>query len=390
MDAIIGARAWRWWAGLVVPGHFAVRSIKSMDVKQSAAAVLPPSAPVETSRLMVPDDSNSKGNVHGGTILKLIEQAGHIVATRHCNRNGDQDNRLITVLARVEHTDFHQPMYVGEVSQVQADVTFTSQHSMEVMVDVWAENLITGERRHTNSATLWYVATPANVDQYQRELKPATVPQLTEMSPDQYERGKKRYDAQKMARQEDKQRQAEKEEKASCKGLTSSSHQHHDSCSEEVHTMSSSRTTLANVVLPSDCYLTGHMMGGALMKMMDNAAGICAARHCRTPVVTACLEAINFNTPIINGEVVFVTAELVFTSSRSLEIEVRTEAEGGLRGGSRRVTNTAYFTFVSLGKDGRAVAVPPLKMMSEEEKERFEEGRRRYQHRKNMRSQHKN
>ena len=384
MDAIIGARG-VGGRGLLYPD---ISRDVLMAVKQSAAAVLPSSAPVETSRLMVPDDSNSKGNVHGGTILKLIEQAGHIVATRHCNRNGDQDNRLITVLARVEHTDFHQPMYVGEVSQVQADVTFTSQHSMEVMVDVWAENLITGERRHTNSATLWYVATPANVDQYQRELKPATVPQLTEMSPDQYERGKKRYDAQKMARQEDKQRQAEKEDKASCKGLTSSSH--HDSCSEEVHTMSSSRTTLANVVLPSDCYLTGHMMGGALMKMMDNAAGICAARHCRTPVVTACLEAINFNTPIINGEVVFVTAELVFTSSRSLEIEVRTEAEGGLRGGSRRVTNTAYFTFVSLGKDGRAVAVPPLKMMSEEEKERFEEGRRRYQHRKNMRSQHKN
>ena len=104
--------------------------------------------------------------------------------------------------------------------------------------------------------------------------------------------------------------------------------------------------------------------------------------------MTACLEAINFNTPIINGEVVFVTAELVFTSSRSLEIEVRTEAEG-LKSG-RRITNTAYFTFVSLGKDGRAVAVPPLKMMSEEEKEQFEEGRRRYQHRKNIRREEQN
>ena len=339
--------------------------------------ILPSSVAVETSRIMLPDDTNPSGNVHGGTILKLIEQAGSIVATRYCN--SDHSNRLIAVLARVEHMDFHQPMYVGEVSQVQADVTFTSQHSMEVMVDVWAENLITGERRHTNSATLWYVATPANVSQYQRDLKPADVPQLTELSPEQYERGKKRYDTQKIARQEKERRHAEKGERTA---TTSSSSSQQQQNSEE-HTVSASRTTLANVVLPSDCYLTGHMMGGALMKMMDNAAGICAARHCRTPVVTACLEAINFNSPIINGEVVFVTAELVFTSSRSLEIEVRTEAEG-LKSG-HRITNTAHFTFVSLGKDGRAVSVPPLEIMTEEEKEQFEEGRRRYQHRKALR-----
>ena len=334
---------------------------------------------------MLPDDTNPSGNVHGGTILKLIEQAGSIVATRYCNTAAasGQDSALTAVIARVERMDFHQPVYVGEVSQVQADVTFTSQHSMEVMVDVWAENLITGERRHTNSATLWYVATPS-IRQYQRSLAAMPTPQLTEMSPDQYERGKKRYDAQKMARQEDKQRQAEKEEKASCKGLTSSSHQHHDSCSEEVHTMSSSRTTLANVVLPSDCYLTGHMMGGALMKMMDNAAVICATRHCRNVSVTAFLEAINFISPVLNGEAVFITADLVFTSSRTMEIAIHVIAEG-LWSGHRRITNTALFTFVSLGKDGRAVAVPPLKMMSEEEKERFEEGRRRYQHRKAQR-----
>ena len=357
-----------------------------MAKPQAKGAVLPSSAQIETSRLMVPDDSNSKGNVHGGTILKLIEQAGHIVTTRHCNHHGDQDNHLITVLARVEHTDFHQPMYVAEVSQVQAAVTFTSTHSMEVTVDVWAENLLTGERRHTNSATLWYVATPAGVGNFQRELKPAAVPQLTGLTPEEYERGKQRYEAQKFVR---KQGEKAGGGKAVIKGFDNyqSFHEH------EKHTMAASRSTLANVVPPSDCYLTGHMMGGALMKMMDNTAGICAARHCRTPVVTACLEAINFHSPILNGEVVFVTAELVFTSSRSMEIEVRVEVEGGLREGlreaSRRVTNTAYFTFVSLGKDGHAVAVPPLKLMSDEERERFEEGRKRYEERKKLRKKQK-
>ena len=318
---------------------------------------------------MLPDDTNPSGNVHGGTILKLIEQAGSIVATRYCNTTSD--NALTAVIARVERMDFHQPVYVGEVSQVQADVTFTSQHSMEVMVDVRAENLITGERRHTNSATLWYVATPS-IKQYQRSLSAMAVPQLTKLSPEQYEKGNKRYVTLKTARQEGVDPAAV---------FTSSSQQQQSS---EEHTVAASRTTLANVVLPSDCYLTGHMMGGALMKMMDNAAVICATRHCRTLSVTAFLEAINFISPVLNGEAVFITAELVFTSSRSMEIAIQVIAEG-LWSGHRRITNTALFTFVSLGKDGRAVSVPPLEITTEEEKERFEEGRRRYQHRKALR-----
>ena len=63
-----------------------------------------------------------------------------------------------------------------------------------------------------------------------------------------------------------------------------------------------------------------------------------------------------------------------------------TEAEG-LRPGGRRVTNTAYFTFVSLGEDCRARPVPPLKLMGEEEEARFEEGKRRYLERKAARLQ---
>ena len=314
---------------------------------------------------MLPDDANPNSNVHGGTILKLIDQAGNIVATRHCNRSGDQDNKLITVLARVEHTDFHQPMRIAEVSQVQAAVTFTSKRSMEVMVDVWAENLVSGERRHTNSATLWYVATLADAKgDYPPELKPMPIPPMTDLA--LQEKGMQRYENQKRARMAELNREF-----------------HHSGKEHEHYTVGSSRTTLANLVLPSDCYRAGYMMGGPLMKMMDSAAAICAAKHCHTQAVTASLEAINFISPVMNGEVVFVTAELIFTSTKSMEIELLVEAEGGLKGGSRRVTNTAHFTFVSLGKDGHAIAVPPLKVVPEK-KERFEEGRKRYENRKRL------
>lgn len=76
---------------------------------------------------MLPDDANPGGNVHGGTILHMIEQAGWIAATRHANSNqspasgglfSSTPKELSAALVRVEHMDFIKPMYIGEVAQV--------------------------------------------------------------------------------------------------------------------------------------------------------------------------------------------------------------------------------------------------------------------------------
>lgn len=286
---------------------------------------LPSAVPIEISQIMLPDDTNPMGNVHGGTILKLIEKAGFIVSCRHCNNpsnNGEVKEPLTTVLVRLEHMDFRQPMFVGEIAQLQAAVTYTSQNSIEVTVDVWAENVVTNQRRHTNTATLWYVAIPASVN---RKSSPSNVsragagdlrklvqpvPQLQGLSEQELEEGRKRYEAQKASR-------ASKKENGS---------QHIPVChtphGAEDHSVLASQTTLANIVLPSDCTITGHLTGGSLMKTMDSAAGICAARHCHSRVVTAGIDEINFYEPITNGEMVFVTARIIYTSAKSIEIEV--------------------------------------------------------------------
>ena len=167
--------------------------------KRKSNPILPPSAPVEISRVTLVDDSNSFGNVHGGVILKLIEQAGLIVASRHCNSPHD-GKPVLAVLARVEHMDFYLPMYVGEVAKIKAAVTFASKHSVEVTVDVWAENVITGEHRHTNSARLWYVAIPTQTEKYKTEFGPVPVPPLEGLSLEEMEKGKQRYLAQKTER----------------------------------------------------------------------------------------------------------------------------------------------------------------------------------------------
>jgi len=275
---------------------------------------------------MVPDDTNPAGNVHGGTILKLLEQAGHVVANRHCNQNRDASSGppVTTALVRLEKMDFLQPMHVGEVAQLQAAVTYTSKHSLEVTVDVWAENVLIGDRRHTNTATLWYVpliVKHGDRDRMmyaQEDLKSflATAPPLQGLTEAQLEAGKKRYDAQRLSREE---RESEKHDGA----LPAHVFYYPKEVGEG--TVRASQSTLANIVLPSDCTVTGHMTGGALMKIMDNAAGICATRHCRSRTVTACIDVINFHCAITNGEIVFVTARVVFTSSKSMEIEVRSD-----------------------------------------------------------------
>ena len=341
----------------------------------SSKPALSEKIPVEMSRVMLPDDTNPLGNVHGGTILKLIEQAGGIVSGRHCNSaDGGTKGPLVTVLARVEHMDFYEPMYVGEIAQLHAAVTYTSSHSCEVTVDVWAENILTGHRRHTNTATLWYVAFP--IGSKDLMTKVARVPQLRGPTEEETREGLKRYEAQKTSR-------------ASANNSRSRQVLTHPSTYTPMpqvpeHTVPGSQTTLASLVLPSDCAGGTYLMGGPLMKMMDNVAGICAARHTRSRVVTACIDAIDFHSPVLNGEVVFCTARLVFCSGKSMEIEVITEAEG-LTPGNRRVTNTAYFTFVSLGPDKRAHKVPPLVLCSPEEEQRFAEGKARYEARKKAR-----
>ena len=142
---------------------------------------------------------------------------------------------------------------------------------------------------------------------------------------------------------------------------------------------------LSQVVLPSDCDAFGFLRGGVLMKLMDNASGVVAVKHCRTNVVTVSLEAINFSEPVRKGELVHVTAFATFTSSRSLEIEVIVDAENVLTGVKRFCTSSAFFIFVSLDQNHRPLPLKPLEPQTAEEVTRFAEGKARYEARKSRR-----
>ena len=108
------------------------------------------SSRITLAQLMQPQHANSLGNVHGGWIMKLVDEAGALVCMRHAQ------NRVVTVA--VDQMTFRQPIRIGDLVTLTAEVSFVGRNSMEAEVQVVAENPVTGESTHTNTAYLVYVA----------------------------------------------------------------------------------------------------------------------------------------------------------------------------------------------------------------------------------------
>jgi uncharacterized protein (TIGR00369 family) len=109
---------------------------------------------VTLSQLMHPEHANLLGNVHGGWIMKLVDEAGALACMRHAQR------KVVTV--SMDSMTFRQPIKIGDLIIINAEVTYTGRTSMEAEVQVLAENPVTGDRTHTNTAYLVYVALDDN------------------------------------------------------------------------------------------------------------------------------------------------------------------------------------------------------------------------------------
>lgn len=118
---------------------------------------------ITLSQLMQPEHANMRGYVHGGWIMKLADEAGALAAMRHAQQ------RVVTVA--IDQMMFHEPIRIGDLVTLEAEVTFAGRTSMESRVSVLAENPVTGERVHTNTAYLVYVA-------LDDQGKPVQVPEL--------------------------------------------------------------------------------------------------------------------------------------------------------------------------------------------------------------------
>ena len=146
-------------------------------------------------------------------------------------------------------------------------------------------------------------------------------------------------------------------------------------------TVGHSEVYMAQVMLPDQANPAGFVHGGELMKLMDNASGVVAARHSRSNIVTAMVEDITFLNPVRIADLVIIHAKMTFTSRSSMEVQIEIDAER-LLAGTRLRALTAYFIMVALDAQGKATEVPPLIISTEAEEELYNEGLARYQARK--------
>jgi acyl-CoA hydrolase len=142
-----------------------------------------------------------------------------------------------------------------------------------------------------------------------------------------------------------------------------------------------SRSSVVRLMMPSDANYAGNVFGGVILAEVDRVAYVAASRHARTACVTASIDRVDFLAPVRINDVVEFTAEISFVHHTSMEVIVRILARGLPDAAARRVGD-AYVTIVAVDADGRPTPVPPLALATDEEKVRFEEGRRRFEQRR--------
>ena len=149
-------------------------------MQNNPAVKTPQASKIIVAQLMQPEHANNLGNVHGGWIMKLVDEAGALACMRHCQR------RVVTVF--IDQMEFHQPIRIGDLVTLTAEVTYTGRTSIEAEIKVTAEDPTTGEQVHTNTAYVVYVA-------LDDERRPTEVPPIRASTPEEQAKldaGKKR------------------------------------------------------------------------------------------------------------------------------------------------------------------------------------------------------
>ncbi|HYT66885.1 MAG TPA: acyl-CoA thioesterase [Vicinamibacterales bacterium] len=139
---------------------------------------------------------------------------------------------------------------------------------------------------------------------------------------------------------------------------------------------SDSATEMVQVVLPNDANPLGFLLGGTAMHLIDIAGAIACHRHTRSLLVTAAVDGLQFLHPIKVGDLIILKARVSAVWTTSLEVEVEVFSEETLTG-LRRMTSRAYLTFVSIDREGRRVAIPPLVLETDDERQKAAQAEQR-------------
>jgi len=292
-----------------------------------------------------PEHAGAPGQIHGGRMMQWIATVGNMAASRvargHC------------LLGAMDDIDFLHPVKVGEIAVLRAQVEAIGRCSIEVGVQVFAENLETGLRTQTLNSHLVFV----KVDEH---LKPAPAP--TALAP----RGAAEEALFAAAQERREHRLGRLGRRAAAVADVRD-----DGDGELRWAFESCRS-----VLPEDTIFGNTMFPGKLLMDIDEAGGILSMRYIRGHVMTACVDALDFYAPISTHEVVTFKAALNYVGSSSLEIGVKVLTEVPWSGEVRHAC-TAYLTFVHLGPDLRPRPCPRFVPETAGEKRRWVEAEER-------------
>jgi acyl-CoA hydrolase len=295
---------------------------------------------VKKVQWVFPEHAGAPGQIHGGRMMEWITQAGTMAAARVARGN--------VVLGAMDDIDFLHPVRVGEIAILRAQVEFVGRSSLEVGVRVWAEHVGTGRRSVTLNSHLVFVS----VDE---DIQPRRVPAQIEPA-DAAERVV--YEAAGQRRQERLTRLARSRRAGGPAGPESE---------DDIRW----RFESVRPVLPEDALFGGMMFPGKMLMALDEAGGILSMRYCRGLVMTACLDAMDFYSPIFTHEVVTFKAGLNHVGTSSLEVGVKVLAEKPWTGEVRHAC-TAFLTFVHLGPDLRPRPCPPFTPATPAERRRWD------------------
>ena len=267
----------------------------------------------------------------GGTILRLCEEAGRIAGTKW--------SRGPVALVGASKTHFRQPIHVGEVATVDASVDYVGRHAIRVGMTVQAENMETGHKRLTNTASMWYSTVDIDSDSHtmkvgSRKLHPLHPAQVATDAAEEHA-----YFASARAKIP------------------------LDSREEEEFPV-----VLADLPGPDAIANGPFLSAGYILKLMDSGAALAAVFFARTSCVTVLLDKVCFHTPITVGDLCTIRAGVTYTSKRSLEVVAQVwKSNSGIVGGLCKDEDTApacaveaRFVFVALGSDGKVADVPQL------------------------------
>jgi acyl-coenzyme A thioesterase 7 len=330
--------------------------------------------------MMGPDDTQMFGLVHGGSIMQVIEEAGTILSTQYCNRIGTSletdagpPEEIVTVSACVEKIKFMNPMLVGDLAEVHAEIGYTSPHSVQVIIDVYARSIAKAKRKLSAQAKLWYVPLTRGKVQRVANVPPRT---YTRGNPRVQEEGRVSYERLKELRQT---------LRTSLQSTSLNFLQPHETYAPEPGTVAHCTAHMAVPIHPSSCWAgERYMRGGVVMKWMDECASLAGTFHTTYYCYTAAVDTIVFLRKAFVGSLLAIRARPIFIGKKSMDVQITVDElvlDTGKKVDRNRMAE-AFFTFFSFDENRNLRDFPPLKLITDEEKELNEQRRKLYEQRK--------